>query len=182
MKCIVSGTNRKDSNTLKLCYVIKDLYKNSPDSEDVSLIDLYKQVNWAELLGEQYQTPPESILNLAQKIKTSEGLIFIIPEYNGGVPGALKYFIDHLPVKGLFQEKPVCLIGLSEGLRGGLIPLEQITQILSYLGAYVHPMKIYLNHIKKRFSYDKIKDSTTELALKEQLQLFQKFTKIVHRV
>ena len=176
MKYILSGTNRKDSKTLQVCYMLQKYYQNSSQPEKVGLIDLRKEVPWSQMVGDSYDRPSDEFLKIAELIKSSEGLVIVCPEYNGGLPGALKYFIDHLPVKGLFGQKPISLVGLSSGVWGGVNPLNQLGQILNYLGAFVHPQKTYLKNIDSLLEKGDINDPFLKNLLKEQIQNFQDFT------
>jgi NAD(P)H-dependent FMN reductase len=70
--------------------------------------------------------------------------VVVSPEYNGGVPGVLKYFIDMLKFPESFMERPVCFIGLSAGMWGALRPIEQLQAIFGYRNAFVYPNRIFL--------------------------------------
>jgi NAD(P)H-dependent FMN reductase len=87
-----------------------------------------------------------------EKIDKSDGLIVVAPEYNGSMPGALKYFIDHLKYPDAFEGRPVCFIGLG-GMFGGLRPIEHLQQVFGYRNSYVFPERIFImnvwNHFKK---------------------------------
>ena len=84
MICIVSGTNRQDSNTLKVALRYMDMLE--AQGAEVQLIDLAQlpeNIAFAELYGErtaQYQE--EFILKVEKALK----FVFVLPEYNGGFP------------------------------------------------------------------------------------------------
>ncbi|MBL0341474.1 MAG: NAD(P)H-dependent oxidoreductase [Bacteroidetes bacterium] len=61
--------------------------------------------------------PPSNVVEFAQKIKSSDGVIIVTPEYNGGYPASLKNVIDLL-YKEWFH-KPVAISTVSEGVFGG---------------------------------------------------------------
>ena len=130
MICIVSGTNRKESNTLKVANCYMDILEDQ--GAEVRLLDLAtlpETVAFTELYGERsagYTQEFVSAVNQATKF------VFVIPEYNGGFPGILKLFIDSLPPTMLHGKK-AGLIGLSSGQTGGLRPMDQFTNILNYL-------------------------------------------------
>ena len=42
----------------------------------------------------------------------------VAPEYNGSIPGALKYFIDLLPFPEAFEDRPVAFVGIASGRVG----------------------------------------------------------------
>src|SRR6058998_1183563 len=55
-----------------------------------------------------YNEAPASFAPFQQAITASHGLVIVTPEYNGSVPGILKYFIDMLEFPISFEWRPVC--------------------------------------------------------------------------
>ncbi len=86
---------------------------------------------------------------LAARLDASEKLVFVVPEYNASMPGALKAFIDGLPYPGGLRNKKAALVGLSSGGQGGLLPMNHLTDILMYLGTAVLPQRVRLPFIGK---------------------------------
>ena len=77
---------------------------------------------------------------------------FVFPEYNGGIPGMLKLFLDAISVrayKATFHGKKACLTGISTGRAGNLRGLDQLTNILNYLQVIVHPNKVPISSISR---------------------------------
>lgn len=77
-------------------------------------------------------------------VLSAKGLVLVTPEYNGGMPGVLKYFIDMLKFPESFEAKPVCFVGLSAGMWGALRPIEQLQQIFGYRNAHLYPQRVFL--------------------------------------
>ena len=50
--------------------------------------------------------------------------MFVVPEYNGSLPGVLKHFIDCWKYPESFHHRPVCYVGISSSGSGGLRPGE----------------------------------------------------------
>ena len=44
-----------------------------------------------------YTEKPAKVLEFTKDILSASGLVIVVPEYNGSMPGALKLFIDLLP-------------------------------------------------------------------------------------
>lgn len=63
------------------------------------------------------------------------------------MPGVLKYFIDMLKFPESFEKRPVCFIGVSAGIWGGLRPIEHLQQIFGYRNAFVYPERVFLPQI-----------------------------------
>jgi len=75
-----------------------------------------------------YAEKPKAFHPFAEAILKSHGLIIVTPEYNGSVPGILKYFIDMLKFPESFEKRPVCFVGVSAGIWGALRPIEQLSR------------------------------------------------------
>ena len=69
-------------------------------------------------------------------------LLFVTPEYNHSVPGALKNAIDYLPPATL-KAKAVGLVGYS--WYGAFKPLEHLREIMSTFGADVREQQVGIN-------------------------------------
>src|SRR5258708_31080660 len=55
----------------------------------------------------------------------ADAALFIVPEYNGGLPGVLKLFIDLVPdCETIFTARPVALVSLAASEGGGMMPTD----------------------------------------------------------
>lgn len=173
MKYIISGTNRQGSRTLKISGLIQKMYLDQ--DEKVEIIDLAK-VPLQVLAGSHYgaELPPE-IKELVTKITAAEGLIMVIPEYNGSMPGALKYFMDFWKFPETFEFRPVCFIGLG-GRFGGLRPVEHLQQVFGYRNGFVFPQRIFLQDIFTHLKENQLPEPIMAL-LRDQVIGFQKFVR-----
>ena|ERR1700733_7992584 len=141
MIVIISGTNRPGSNTRKVAAQVEAIYKSL--AIDMQLLDL------AELPPEifspsSYAAKPAAFARFTNAILAADGLVVVTPEYNGSVPGILKYFIDMLPFPESFEQRPVCFVGLAAGMWGALRPVEQLQAIFGYRNALVYPERVFL--------------------------------------
>ncbi|HKI68903.1 MAG TPA: NAD(P)H-dependent oxidoreductase, partial [Verrucomicrobiae bacterium] len=94
-----------------------------------------------------YAEKPKTFQPFADAILQSAGLVIVTPEYNGGIPGILKYFIDMLKFPESFDRRPVCFIGLAAGVWGALRPVEQLQAIFGYRNAHIYPERVFLPQI-----------------------------------
>lgn len=176
MKYIISGTNRANSRSKLIANIIQGLYKEA--GEEVEIIDL-AQLNFTGLVMGSYGTPDslsEEWKATIKKVNHSDGLIFVVPEYNGSLPGALKYFIDNWAYPDSFEYRPVCFVGLG-GLFGGLRPVEHLQQIMGYRNAFQFPIRIFLMNIFKTLQNGQLTDATALQLMKDQVVGFQKYCK-----
>ncbi len=141
MIAIISGTNRPGSNTRKVVAQVEALYKKQ--NTVTSLIDLANLPPGIFDPG-SYGEKPAAFKPFSDGVLQADGLVIVTPEYNGGMPGILKYFIDMLKFPESFETKPVCFIGLAAGSWGALRPVEQLQQIFSYRNAHIYPKRVFL--------------------------------------
>lgn len=172
MKYIISGTDRHQSRTLQVAQYVQRLY--TAQGEDVEIIDL-NSLPLSEVKAGTYTTDLSERWKAAiGKVNTSEGLHIIVPEYNGSMPGALKYFIDQWTYPLSFESRPVCFVGLG-GMFGGCRPVEHLQQVFGYRNAYIFPQRIFMQQIHKIFENGEVKDPIVKELLKNQVATFSKF-------
>ena len=139
---VISGTNRAGSQTLRLSQHIAGRL-GVQDNVQASVLDLQNLPS--ELLSPgAYANKPEAFQPFADAVLAADGLIVVTPEYNGGVPGALKLFIDMLPFPVAFERRPVAFVGISAGRWGALRPVEQLQGVFGYRNAFVFPDRVFL--------------------------------------
>ena len=80
----------------------------------------------------------------------AKGLHVFTPEYNGGFPGVLKYFIDLLPFPESFENKPVAFTGLAAGMWGALRPVEQLEGVFKYRNAFMFNERVFLPKVHEQ--------------------------------
>jgi NAD(P)H-dependent FMN reductase len=151
MITLIVGTNRPGSNTRKVSMEVQRIYEN-----------LQTKLRWLDLAElpaeifhpESYARKPAAFEPFSQAILNASGLVIVTPEYNGGFPGVLKYFIDMLKFPESFLGRPVCFIGLAAGVWGALRPIEQLQQLFLYRGAHIYPERVYLPKINELLDAD----------------------------
>ena len=144
MIAIIVGTNRPDSNTRKVAAQVERIYQEL--GVPLRVLDL-AQMPPEIFLPTSYAQKPKGFQFFAQTILDAAGLAVITPEYNGGMPGVLKYFIDMLKFPESFQGRPVCFVGLAAGMWGALRPVEQLQAVFSYRNAHLYPERVFLPNI-----------------------------------
>lgn len=173
MKLIFSGTDRPGSNSLKVSKIIQEIYSNLGevvkivDLAELKLIKTMEQSRYGEAL-------PTAIQETLALINQAEGLIIVCPEYNGSMPGILKWFIDHFKYPDAFEYRPVCFIGLG-GMFGGLRAVEHLQQVFGYRNSFIFPERIFLINIFRTMKDGELTDLFSLDLLKKQAAGFQKF-------
>lgn len=126
---VVIGSLRAAAFSRKLGQAVVDLAPEGVETECVDGRDLplYDQ----DLDGED---KPASVNAVLSQVAGSDGLVFVCPEFNYGIPGTLKNLVDwasrpayNSPLKG----KPSLVIGLSVAPSGGARAHAQLGTVLA---------------------------------------------------
>ncbi len=141
MITLVVGTNRPGSNARKVARHVEEIYAEL--RVPLHVLDL-AQLPPEIFSPNSYAEKPASFAPFADAILRAAGLVVVTPEYNGGIPGVLKYFIDMLKFPESFIKRPVCFVGVAAGLWGALRPVEQLQQIFGYRNAFIYPERVFL--------------------------------------
>lgn len=75
--------------------------------------------------------PPETVKVLRREVGHSDGLLFAVPEYAHGIPGAFKNALDWLVSCVEFPDKPVALINASQRATHAQGQLREILATMS---------------------------------------------------
>lgn len=81
---------------------------------------------------------PASAQAYKDRIAAADGVIFVTPEYNRGMPGVLKNFIDWTSRpsgKHPWKRKAVGVMGVSSGPRGTIVAQYDLKRTMNYFGA-----------------------------------------------
>ena len=144
MMTLIVGTNRPGSNTRKVARHVEEIYARL--QIPLRVLDL-AQLPPEIFSSASYGEKPASFAPFADAVLKSTGLIIVTPEYNGSMPGVLKYFIDMLKFPESFEQRPVCFVGVAAGIWGALRPIEQLQQIFAYRNAYIYPERVFFPQI-----------------------------------
>lgn len=170
---LLIGTNRPGSNTRKVATVVEEVYAEL--GTPLHVIDLAKLP--PEIFqASSYAEKPASFKPFADAVLQASGLHVVTPEYNGSLPGVLKYFIDMLKFPESFERRPVCFVGLGAGMWGALRPVEMLQMIFGYRNAYLYPERVFLPKINDLLDdQGKFKDPELRDRVKKQAAGFIEF-------
>jgi chromate reductase len=142
---IIVGSLRKGSLNRRVARSICGLRGDNLDCSMIEIGDLplYNQ----DLDG----NPPEQWTRFRQQVAAADGVLFVSPEYNRGIPGALKNAIDigSRPYgQSVFDKKPAAIVTASPGSIGGFGSNHQIRQACVFLNMPVMQQpEAYLGHV-----------------------------------
>ncbi len=126
---------------------------------------------------------PAPVTAFADALRAADGVIFVSPEYNYTIPGALKNAVDWVSrLKDQpFKEKPVAIQSATQGPLGGGRMQYHMRTMLVFLGAFTfNTPEIFVGLAQNKFD-DKgeLKDEPTKDFVKKQLEGFAKFVERV---
>lgn len=81
-------------------------------------------------------SPPQTVVDFKRRIESLDGILFVTPEYNRGVPGVLKNAIDvaSRPYgKNSWAGKPTAVVSVSPGALGAFGANHQLRQSFVFL-------------------------------------------------
>jgi len=149
MNLIISGTNRKHSNSLKVAnFYQKELLKRGEEFEILSLEELPADIIVTDLYGNR----SEAFAAIQEKVSEAKKFVFIIPEYNGSYPGVLKLFIDACSFPASFYHKKAALVGVSSGKYGNIRGVDHFTGVCNYMRMHVLPLKMHIPLIQNELT------------------------------
>ena len=130
----VSGSLRQGSYNTALLNAAQEL---APAGMDI----VTSQIDAVPVYNADVQTQgfPESVLALAEAIRSADGVLIATPEYNYSIPGGLKNAIDWLSRidDQPFAQKPIALMGASMGAQGTSRAQYHLRQVFVFLDARV---------------------------------------------
>lgn len=141
---IVVGSTRQSRVTPRVAAWVEKTAKDSVSDSEWSLIDLaeYDLPMMTEPLPPMAGERPElsdGTKRYLQDMNDVDGFVFITPEYNHGIPAALKNAIDLLDYQ--LMRKPVAIV--SHGSVGGARANEQLRLVVnSNLGGLPIPQSV----------------------------------------
>jgi len=141
----VVGSLRRDSINRKVARTLCMLERGRLDCGIVEIGDL-------PLYNQDYDADsPAAYLRFREQIAAADGILFVTPEYNRGVPGVLKNAIDvgSRPYgHSVWNQKPAAIVSASPGSIGGFGANHQLRQACVFLNMPVmqHP-EAYLGHV-----------------------------------
>jgi chromate reductase len=121
--------------------------------------------------------PPEAIA-LKEAIGASDAVLFVTPEYNRSIPGALKNAIDWASRpwgQNAFDHMPAAVIGASIGQIGTAVAQQSLRGVLSFCNArQMTAPEAYIHFTPGLIAEDgEVSDDSTAAFLRDFLQEFR---------
>lgn len=167
---ILSSSVRVGRNSDRVAlYFKKYIEDNKLAAAEILDLNVYQFPIFNERLKFQ-PNPSAQTLDFAEKIKSSDGVIIVTPEYNGGYPAALKNVVDLLYDE--WHRKPTAIATVSNGGFGG-------TQVITSLQFSLWKMKAWTVSAmfpvpKVQEAFDALGNATDKVAMDKRADAFIK--------
>jgi chromate reductase len=128
---VIVGSLRKDSVSRKAALALAKL---APESIDLQIVEIGELPHYDEDV--EAAGVPEAWTRFREEVRNSDAVLFVTPEYNRSVPGALKNAIDvgSRPYgSSAWSGKPAAIMSLSPGAVGGFGANHHLRQSLVFL-------------------------------------------------
>jgi chromate reductase, NAD(P)H dehydrogenase (quinone) len=180
---IIVGSLREGSINRKVARSICALRGDNLDCSMVEIGDLPLYNQDFDSLPQQ----PEQYLRFREQIRSADGVLFVSPEYNRGIPGVLKNAIDvgSRPYgQSVWDKKPAAVVTASPGSIGGFGSNHQIRQSCVFLNMPVMQQpEAYLGHVSDD-SFDQagcLKDGPFKDLVTGLAHAFADWVEMIHR-
>ena len=178
---IIVGSLREGSLNRKMARAICRIRDDNLDCSMIEIGDLplYNQ--------DLDANPPEQWTRFREQIAPADGVLFVSPEYNRGIPGVLKNAIDvgSRPYgQSVFDKKPAAIVTCSPGSIGGFGANHQIRQTCVFLNMPVMQQpEAYLGHVSDDSFAEsgELKDGPLKELVTSLAHAFHDWVDMIHR-
>lgn len=149
---IIVGSLRKESFNRKIAH---ELMRLAPADLKLFIVEIGDLPFYNE---DVEANAPQSWTDFRNKIKDSDGVIFVSPEYNRTLPGVLKNAIEvgsRPPKENAWKNKPGAVITVSPGAIGGFGANHHIRQAGVSVNIHMMPHpEAYIGNVKELLQED----------------------------
>ncbi len=176
---VLVGSLRKGSLSRRLA---KALIALAPAALSLEIVEIGDLALYNPDLDDE-GTAPEAWSRFRRSVATATGILFVTPEYNRSVPGALKNAIDvgSRPYgKSIWDGKPAAVISCTPGGMGGFGANHHLRQSLVFLNmpAMQQP-EAYIGHVSDVVAEDStIPNESTRKFLQNFVDSFHEWIEI----
>ena len=178
---VIVGSLRKASISRKLALVMMDL---APENIELQVVEIGALPLYNEDL--ETEAPPPAWKEFRQAIRSVDAILFVTPEYNRSIPGALKNAIDvgSRPYgQSVWSGKAAAVASQSQGPISGVLANHHLRSAFVFLD--IHPMQqpeCYIGHSGKLFDEaGKLTKEDTKEFLKKFIAAFGKWVEQLAR-
>jgi chromate reductase len=139
------------------------------------MIDVFEIDGIPGFNQDEEQNPPEKIVELKKRIRASDAVLFVTPEYNYSVPGVLKNAIDWASRPygdSAWNGKPAAIMGASIGAIATARAQYHLRQMFVFLNMHaVNQPEVMIGNAGENFDADgNLTNETTKKLISQLLQ------------
>lgn len=147
---LISGAHRTGSRSAQVARYLFEQLSAHASRPEVSLIDASDSriplFDDRMLLSTEHA---EHLRSIEVVLGSSDAVVMVSPEYNGGMAGSLKNLLDFYRKE--YERKPMGLVSVSSGTLGGVHALHQMIDFASYVGAFILNKRLMVSEVDKAF-------------------------------
>ena len=172
----IAGSLRKESFNRSLLRAAQEL---APEGARIETFE----IDGIPPFNQDEETNPDPrVVELKQRIRAADAILFVTPEYNYSIPGVLKNAIDCASRPygdSAWTGKPVAVMGASVGTLGTARAQYHLRQTFVFLNMYpVNQPEVMVSNAQKRFDQEgKLTDDTTKQLVRQLLSELVNWTK-----
>ncbi len=131
---------------------------------------------------DEEQNPPAKVVELKRRIRESDAILFVTPEYNYSVPGVLKNTIDWASRPygdSAWNGKPAAIMGASVGSIGTARAQYHLRQMMVFLNMFpINQPEVMIGNAQDRFdAQGNLTDEATKEFIRQLLQNLVEWTR-----
>ena len=172
----IAGSLRKESFNRSLLRAAQEL---APEGARIETFE----IDGIPPFNQDEETNPDPrVVELKQRVRAADAILFVTPEYNYSIPGVLKNAIDCASRPygdSAWTGKPVAVMGASVGTLGTARAQYHLRQTFVFLNMYpVNQPEVMVSNAQKRFDQEgKLTDDTTKQLVRQLLSELVNWTK-----
>jgi NAD(P)H-dependent FMN reductase len=145
---VLYGTVREGRRSLVLARYVERRLAERPGVK-TRLFDP-EELPFGNLVRREWElpTPDPKVSAFVQEMAAADGFVIVTPEYNYGIPGALKNLIDHLFDE--WNRKPFGVV-TTGGIVGGARAADHLRQVIAGVRAVMIPASVSVPFVGKAF-------------------------------
>jgi len=172
----IAGSLRQQSYNRALLRAAQEL---APDGARIEIFELDGIPSFNQ---DEEATPPPKVVELKERVRSADAILFVTPEYNYSVPGLLKNAIDWASRPygdSAWNGKPVAIMGATVGTIGTARAQYHLRQMFVFLNMYaVNQPEVMVSSAHKHFDQDgKLTDETTKKLTRQLLEELVNWTR-----
>ena len=172
----IAGSLRRQSFNRAL---LRAAQEHAPEG---SRIDTFELDGIPSFNQDEEQNPPVEVVELKQRIRSADAVLFVTPEYNYSVPGVLKNAIDWASRPygdSAWNGKPVAVMAASIGTLGTGRAQYHLRQMFVFLNMYaVNQPEVMVANAHKHFDEQgKLTDETAKKLIRQLLEELMNWTR-----